>query len=1007
MKKHIFCIACIVFIVRTVYAQKPRFSFQKLGKEAGLDVRYNSFVFEDSQGFIWISSLQGIYRFDGQNLEHFLIENENERIDSDQLIQSNFWEDQQGNLWFSTYSALHVYRRKTGRFQSIQLTQDENIIDQGYHVFFFEKRSGLLWLKAGVFIWKYNIQNGEYRNLPHLTKGARFAVDTSIDGRVKKILACPFRNGPGVEYFYLEEGGQWQKRNYQEAAFKELEVAFALFEKEKITWLFSNRGLWQFNPNNANINGPYKPVPSSAFASWAGAFINQKQNILLSSVKEGLWLFDISKKKFIQSWQANEQDPTSLASNSPMEIYLDRQDQVWISHYGVGLDYASSGSNLFTTPLRDGSSKALPIISLIEDQKRQIWALSPKQGVFVFSSFGTLKQIIPFPENNMEVFLQISMDTSGQIWAISSHDVFQWDMLKNQWKTIASFEKMLISIYHLPLNRKLIITNEGAFDLIFNNDHLQLLRSKEFKAYQAYPFYRFIKSNTGRTFVPFHYNDLWITETRQGVLQVTDSFHLGGDTYCAFQFPASDSTWLGTERGLQLYQNKQITPALKENWQKEGYSAYGVLGDRQNRLWFSTNQGLRLYDLQTGRLSKFTEADGLPSDVFSPYAHLLASDGKMWFGTDAGLVVFHPDSIQLNTPTPNPYIEAMWINNVPYQPEFAIGEADSLQLNYRQNTLDFELIAIGYYQPENSKLKYRLAGYDDSWAAVPNGGFARFTKVPPGEYTLEIIGVNANEVEGAQKNLRIYIKPPFWQRLWFQLLAILTVILFIASIVGAYYRRKLRAQQILLEKQKALQDERDRIAKELHDDLGGDLSNILYISDDLVFDLPEGEQKTQLERIAALAQGSIDSMREFIWVKDASKNTLDDLIGKLLEFAPPYLADNKIACRFNLPEEKIPAIELGSEKRRNIFLILKESLHNVVKHAQAREVNISVLMKEKKLFIKIRDDGRGFNPEQAAGSGNGLGNMQDRAAALPGKLDIQSTPGKGALLQLEIQFERL
>lgn len=1001
LKRTTIYLIFLFWAAHPVGAQSVQLTFQHLGKATGLDVRYNSFIQKDSRGFAWISSLQGVYRFDGRRLEHFLIKDENGRVVSDQNVQSSFWEDREGNLWFSTYNALQVYERRSGRFRTIQVVHQEKTIDEAYHVFHLEKQSGKLWLKAGDRIWTYQIQTGDYRSLPNTTAGMRFAVDTSSSGEVRAIVACPWFGGPGVEYFYIGKDETWHKKTFTEEKLGEQTVAMALRQGENAYWLFSNNGLWRWDPWNGDLAGPYRPTETTAFTCWSGAFLTGERYILLSAIQKGLWIFDTTNREFVRHWLPDEEDPGSLATESPMEVYVDYEQQVWIAHYGTGVDYSLEVPDPFADPLQGYTEGARSVVSLLESANQQIWTLAGNQ-VVILTPEGAMDRKLPYPG---EELIQISIDSSGRQWGISQNAIFRWENEAGSWEAILTTPKRLISLFHLPSGRKLVLSNEGAFDLTLGPNAPSLRRSEEFSAYRDYPFYHFIRGNGDRTFIPYHNNDLWVASEESDRLVILDSFHLGADTYSAFQFPRSDSIWLGADRGLWLYHGHQIIPVLQDDWQKEGYGIYGLLGDRKHRLWFATNQGLRLYDPQTGSLSKFTTADGLTSNTFTAYAHLAASDGKLWFGTDDGLVVFHPDSVHLNTPPPRAYIEKLWINNAPYEPDLVIGETDSLSLHYRQNTLDLQLIAIGYYQPENSALRYRLAGYDDTWAETTNGGFARFTKIPPGAYTFEVVGVNANGIEGEGKELHIYVKPPFWQTLWFRLLATVTCILLITAVVGAYYQRKLRAQRVLLEKQKALQSERDRIAKELHDDLGGDLSNILYISDDLLFDLPEGESKNQMQRIATLAQGSIDSMREFIWVKDDSKNTLADLISKLQEFIPRYLADNKLAYRLDIPDTSIPPVELGSEKRRNIYLIVKEALHNVVKHAGAQNVTVRMDLNAQQILLEIRDDGRGFDPEQRAGRGNGLGNMAGRAAATGGELSIQSAPGSGTELRLTVPMD--
>ncbi len=393
----------------------------------------------------------------------------------------------------------------------------------------------------------------------------------------------------------------------------------------------------------------------------------------------------------------------------------------------------------------------------------------------------------------------------------------------------------------------------------------------------------------------------------------------------------------------------------------------------------------------------FFEQDGLSGEQFLQLAALQNKDGRIFLGHKKGLLAFHPDSIRTASSKPRAHIEALWVNNLPYETPKVIAETDTLPLGYRENTLALELMTIGYHLADANTLAYRLRGYDDNWTTVANGGFARFTKIPPGQYTLEVLPRNANGETGELRRLAVWIRPPFWQTWWFKIGTVLLMLLLAGGSVGLYYRGQLRRQRALLERQEALHAERNRIAKELHDDMGGSLSSIRFLSEDLLLD----DEAPELRRISQLAGKALENMRVIIWAMDSEKNTLQDLAQRLRTLAGELLSDNKIAAELDIPTAGFENVVLGGERRRNIYLIAKEALHNVVKHARAIEVRVSLRMETGHIVLEIEDNGCGL-PEHAGQTGGyGLSSMQARAKAIDGNLDIISKPGEGVLLRLK------
>lgn len=725
--------------------------------------------------------------------------------------------------------------------------------------------------------------------------------------------------------------------------------------------------------------------------------------MLLATKSNGIFAFDTQKKVVVGNWKQESTLPSSLLSNSPRAFFLSKSGQLWVGHKQGGVDFSKFSREGFRDPLLSDVGVSAKVTCLLEDKKKNIWVLTNEGGVYRSANGTAPLKPVQVPDSLARLIF-LAVDSSNVIWAISDTAIYRFredqDFTKSKWEPILKADTGFVSIFFGISGRTLLISKKGVFDLLAKGGKYSLQHSKEFEANPDFSFYHFYKINDKITLIPFKSSELWIAKVKQQGLVISEKLEIGGDVFSACASSSGDSIWLGANTGLMLYHKGKAVQILKST-EDLGASLYGLLKTDKEHLWMSTGFGLIKYKIKTKELTGFYQKDGLSSDQFSQYAHLKASDGRIWLGNEQGLTVFHPDSIRGNMPTPRVHIEACWVNNVPFETQKEISETDTLLLSYLENTLAFELRAVGFHRAESNLLRYRLIGYDDSWATVPNGGYARFTNIPPGRYTMEILPLNANGQAGAIHTLSVFIQPPFWQTLWFKISSVLAILFLVAAIVGVYYRRKLRKQRILLERQKALNEERNRIAKELHDDMGSSLSSIIFLSEDLLLE-ENPSDKQEIQRIFSLAESSLENMREIIWAMDTGKNTLQDLSIRLRTLATDLLTDNKTPFELSFPEGSLEEYLLGGECRRNIYLIAKEALHNTIKHAGATLVKVSLRIDGQFLVLEIQDNGKGFDEHTMSSSGHGLYNMRGRATAISGFLDVMANPGAGTLLRLRV-----
>ena len=282
------------------------------------------------------------------------------------------------------------------------------------------------------------------------------------------------------------------------------------------------------------------------------------------------------------------------------------------------------------------------------------------------------------------------------------------------------------------------------------------------------------------------------------------------------------------------------------------------------------------------------------------------------------------------------------------------------------------------------------------------GGRVSYPNLPSGHYQLRVQEVDAfGTPTGEEAVLPLVIAPPYYTNAWFQA-AVVTTLLALGLLVERLMARARNHRRLeLLERRQAVQQERARIARDIHDDLGTVLTRISMVSESAALEVEAGSrQRQRLQEICDSSRQLARTMEEIVWAQDPKRDDLDKVADYFSSFATNLLADSRVACRLNFPVN-LPAIPLEAQKRHELFLVFKESLNNVIKHAAATEVRIALAWVDQAIHLSIEDNGRGFVlPEAAASKGNGLPNMHSRLQRVGGRVVIQSEPGRGTRIEI-------
>lgn len=958
---------------------------------------YNDYIKTDSKDITWISSNSGIFRYDARGIKRYLSNNEN--------IQSSFYEDQHSNLWCSSYTKLFRYDRLRDTFESFQIRHNQDsVIDLNYRVFHLEQDS-IVWLRAGDHIYRFNAHTHKATKVI-ASKAVSFGVTSDVEGKVRKIYACAWHNDNALEVIdYQDENTVKKTRLFQPLMLEqELEFFNLSIQNDSLVWIFSNKGLFAFYPKRNNtlekitLRGFTNPSIS------AGTPVDSNF-LLLHLANSSLWLFDTHQKKLVRPIQAKGDDISNINLKNTRALYLDPKNRLWMSHgNGGGISMAWFYHYPFHLPFQKRNTADIPsILSIVEDKQKQLWCNTQDGHIFSINQKNRITRSfdgISTDSTTLGKSRRLSQDEAGNIWALVKNKLYRFHKNTSSWQEeFSGKSEQLFFLLHLSNQRKLVATMNGIIEIQKLDGKWRIMPQEESGQKYLTQGLQLFKGKSGQIYISSKSHALKIFTEKEGRLKRSQQLDFSAEIYSIWEDDTLARTWLGTSSGVYYFDWKSKAifkgPAALQNM-----VISGIIKDIRGRLWVTSTVGL--FCKEEDHIYRYLPENGLPSSAFSLYASQYSSDGKICLGTSKGIVTFHPDSIQAYPYPPSLIFENIKINNEIPSFDIDLNKRKSVKLAYDQHTLSFDLKAFTHHLPHLNTIHYRLVKHDSVWHSTLHKGHLRFAQLKPGDYLFEVYPVNANGVKGEIRKIAIQISPPWWTSWW----AIsLFLFLFIASIYSGYLfllNRKLKEQKRLLQQQQMLQAERNRIAGELHDDLGAGLSIIRFLS------TPKKQQSLavpdpkKINRIYQSAGDLMEKMGDIIWAMNTENDHLENLSDYLEQYIYEYLGYHELACEVIRPET-FEEIALSGKQRRNILLIIKESLHNIVKHAKASKVTFSLSIEGKTLLIQVIDDGRGFEQNTSSNFGNGLKNIRKRIQEIGGQVNFKTDDGTKVIVKIPIE----
>ncbi len=938
--------------------------------DTGLPDNWVNTVLQDPRGFLWLGTMTGLVRFDGTRFQEIPLPPA--LAAGGENIRGLAAED--ANTFVLLPASGGVLRFRDGTFSRhpVDAAVRGRTLQQ-----IFAAPDGALWLadsEGRILRWKAG-ETSEFGKDYGLTSdlfGATYTADRAGRTWVAEggflgvyenghLQASPAPSGGSLTIAPARDGGLWISSDSQLAKWEDgrLEIRAAspdwaldrsgvhrlLEDSGGTLWIATRRGgLYQL------ANGGVRPVPTG------------------------------------------QQRLTSLAE--------DAEGGIWVASSGGGISRVQR--RRFALILQEGADADAASTAVCEDARGAVWCADRSNGVIRF--LGGRSEPVPSPAtDNFSLYANsVCPDRAGHMWIGATSGLYQADIEGPP--AMRRIQPQLRDIHVL------FYSKQG--DLWISSGYLRLGRL-----------------HAGR-YEP-----------------MTAAQGYSGKFVNAIAQTADGTVWIATEHALYAYAAGRLEPQRSvTDYPSERINT--LYGDAAGALWIGTSRGL--LRLKDGALAAFTRAQGLPNERIEAiaedgrgvlwlgsrqgYFHVPradleavaagsrnrvdavtfgseegmkgevpvtncepnawnARDGSVLFCTQLGVVRIDANAVPTELPSPPVYVDRVTLDGRP------VARA-GLRVPEGRHRLAFTFSSPSFDAPEKVRLRYRLGGFDNDWIETVSDQEAVYAGLSPGRYLLEVAASDPDGVWRAAPgaSLAFTVVPIWWKTRWARLAALAVFAVNLAWLVRRGSHRLLKRRLERIEQAHALEKERARIARDLHDDLGGSLTQIGLLAERLRHRAEKTDLEPGLGQLTERARRLAGELESIVWTVNPQNDSLDRLAVFIRQFAQRFFRDTPIRCTVAGADD-IPARPITPEIQHHLLSAAKEALNNVLKHSRADSVTVELGYGEGVFRTAIRDDGVGFDPEAAENSErNGLNNLRQRLREAGGTLEIRSCPGSGTVI---------
>ncbi len=950
--------------------------------EDGLPHNAVQAIAQTSDGYLWVGTRTGLARFDGVS---FI---QKDPPGFEKLKRNSIYAlcaDTNGVLWIG-FERDGLGRLEKGAYR--HYTEKDGLASDSVRAL-CRSTDGSLWVATTNGVTRfYSGKLETYRRedgLPHevvrsigedsdgniwLGTSAEATVALMVQGKVQEFVKRPdlpgtlraicrdgennlwlgsfaglVGTGPGRKHIYSDKNGLTDNK-----------VVSLFWDSRGALWIGCYGGLSRL------VKGKIIPELTNAVQVFdmVNAILEDHEGNMWVGAKDGL--YRLNPKRF-RTYTRQQ----GLLHNNIMSVMEDSQNNLWIGTWGGGL-HRLNESGMTAFGQNDGLMSDV-VLALLEDRAGALWVgMDFDHGMYRYwrGKFRRYYKKDGLEDRTVRVLHQ---DKEGNLWIGATSGLVQMNGGKFKRFTVKDgLSANTVRVIHEDRQGRLLVGTQGGLSMLHEG------KITNFGSEQGLP---------EEPILALH-------EDAEGVLWIGT----GGGGLCYYK--EGRFTTITSAHGLFC---DEIFDLLEDDrgglWMSSPVGVFWT--EKKALLNFATNSSARLHCVSFGK------PDGLATiqcnGVAKPGAWK-TGDGRLWFATAKGLAVTDSNlPVESNQIPPPVVIERFFADEKPVAMDGAMVIAPP-----GRGELTFHYTALSFRSPEKIKFKYKLEGLDTDWISAGNQRIAQYNNIYPGEYRFRVLACNNEGVWNEQgASLNFVVKPFYWQTWWFS--GLMGVTLF--GIVGASVRyistRRLKRKLEKLEQQHALEKERARIAKDLHDEIGSSLTQIALLSELGRKNYSSEGREKHFQKIAQTSHEVVEAVDQIVWALNPQNDTLDNLANYICHFANNFFQLSTVKCRLDVPPS-LPRIAISAEARHNLFLSLKEALNNVLKHAEADELWIRLDYSKDVLSISVEDNGRGIDSARQDPTGNGLINMRKRLEQIGGQFDLQCHPSGGTKIRFTIRL---
>jgi ligand-binding sensor domain-containing protein len=976
-----------------------------LNYESGLVNNATTFVLTDALGFTWISTKTGLQRYNGNKLETIVPVIDNDTLNINQPVY--LFNLHNGYMWISYKGFIIEYNPFKNIFRKIIALEPS--ADNEFNIVPLKETPEGVWCmqkKKGILIY-----STEGKIVQAFSNYKTSTIDTLLSSEnilYKNIVAINtnyiFISATSNEIFKINTTTKkFDFLNYESS----YRACLACFYNTLFAVSDGKLLLIDANDNSIRKTVFIKNLNDQPFE--VNVVNSDERGHLFVSVSNHLYEFDTAGNYKSEITDLNRE--VVVTAGFINKIYADKFGRIWLlsNDNVIRIQNRETPFTHFIYP----ETKSNFIRSLYYDeQKYLLFAGCLSGGLQLYDTLGNalwkaplttkgVKDVLAIEKLMNDKYLIITFGHGWYTFTLSTKQLQPFDISAS---VNAILEPHLVrytnNIQRLDDSTIIVATNKNIFRCVFYKTAIKcavplLPVTNEFQSQIDCFFYA-----TDKT--------LW-TGTSSGVLYKLDK----NQHATTYQVPgkymvrtitedALHNVWVGTDKGLSIY-------SQDGNFLKEIATETGLLNDciysllpvtNSSCVFASSNYGLSYIPLQ-GTVRNYSKELGLHDLEFNTASCVKTQNGKLYFGGVDGVTSFYPGSLTVATDTPGVFITKLVIDDVSYNFSCPFRKGDSILLDHSNNHLQLGITALGLLNPDEYIYKYRLKGFQNQWEVTHHPDNINYI-LPPGRYTLQIIcSPNLSGNIFFKKDITILISPPWWKTWWFIIPAILCSILIIAVLVHLYNRNKYDQKIKLLQAKNEMQTERERISRDLHDNLGAQANILMHGTEQLQH--ASANDAVLINNLHITARDMMHSLRDTIWVMKNHNINASEIWFRIINFSKQlglFYKEIKITVEGELPEK----FSYNSEKSLHIVLIVQEALNNAVKHSRAKNIYAISIIDKKEWIIEIKDNGKGItkNTQPPDSGGNGLNNMKERAFLAGINITIDSDNSKGTVITLRI-----